>query len=151
MGPEDGPVTPVLLGRWQTRWFLLLTAGLAWQIVFTPVLLLFAGGASLADLYKVTLLALLVTGLVGFVTEAIYHLLMQFRWEKDWPAMFILLEGIPEGFLVFWILQQLVGFDIPVLAYAIDFATVWLVVFFAAHGPMRIPFLRWRYRGGRIV
>jgi hypothetical protein len=144
-------MTPVLLGRWQTRWFLLLTAGLAWQIVFTPVLLLFSGGASLTDLYKVTLLALIVTGLVGFVTEAIYHLLMQFRWEKDWPAMFILLEGIPEGLIVFWIVQQLVDFNIPVLAFAIDFATVWLVVFFCAHGPMRIPFLRWRYRGGRIV
>lgn len=144
-------MTPVWLGRIQTRWFLLFTVGLVWNIVFTPFLTLFAGGASLGQLYQVTLGALVVTGLLGFLTESIYHLLQQFRWEKDWPAIFILLEGIPEGLLVFFILQQILGFDIPPLAFAIDFATTWVIVFFAAHGPMRVPFLRWRYRGGRIV
>lgn len=144
-------MTPVWLGRIQTRWFLLATVGLVWNIIFTPFLTLIAGGASIGDLYKVTLGALVVTALLGLVTESIYHFLQQFRWEKDWPAIFILLEGIPEGLIVFFILQQFVGFDIPPLAFAVDFATTWVLVFFTAHGPMRVPFLRWRYRGGRIV
>lgn len=144
-------MTPVLFGRIQTRWFLLFTVGLGWTIVFTPFLTLFAGGATLGQLYQVTLLALVVTAVIGLVTECIYHFLQQFRWEKDWPAIFILLEGIPEGFIVFFVLQQLLSFNVPPLAFVIDFATTWVVVFLAAHGPMRVPFLRWRYRGGRIV
>jgi len=144
-------MTPVWWGRIQTRWFLLFTVGLVWSIILTPFLTIIGGGASVGDLYKVTLGALVVTALLGLVTESIYHLLQQFRWEKDWPAIFILGEGIPEGFIVFFILQQFVGFNIPPLAFAIDFATTWVIVFFAAHGPMRVPFLRWRYRGGRIV
>ena len=30
--------------------------------------------------------------------DPLYHVLMQFRWEKDWPIMFGLLVGSPRGF-----------------------------------------------------
>ena len=33
--------------------------------------------------------------------EFVYHLLQQFRWEKDWPTLFGLLVGIPEGLLAY--------------------------------------------------
>ena len=28
---------------------------------------------------------------------------------------------------------------------------IWFVVWLVANGPMRVPFLRWRFRGGRLV
>jgi hypothetical protein len=147
---EGSDMTPVLFGRIQTRLFLLATVGLVWTIILTPFLTLISS-ASLSQLYQTTLLALVVTGLIGILWECLYHFLQQFRWEKDWPAMFILLESIPESFVVFFVLQQLLPFNVPPIAFGVDFYTTWIVVFFAAHGPMRIPFIRWRYRGGRIV
>jgi hypothetical protein len=143
-------VTPVLFGRIQTRLFLLATVGLVWTIIVTPLLTLISS-ASLSQLYQATLLALVLTGVIGILWECLYHFLMQFRWEKDWPAIFILLESIPESFVVFFVLQQLLSFNVPPLAFGIDFYTTWIVVFLVSHGPMRVPFIRWRYRGGRIV
>jgi hypothetical protein len=147
---EGADVTPVLFGRIQTRLFLLATFGLVWTIILTPFLTLISS-ASLSQLYQATLLALVLTGVIGILWECLYHFLQQFRWEKDWPAIFILLESIPESFVVFFVLQKIVSFDVPPIAFGLDFYTTWIVVFFAAHGPLRVPFIRWRYRGGRIV
>ena len=35
--------------------------------------------------------------------------------------------------------------------FAVHFATTWLAIFLFLQGPMRVPFLRWRFRGGRIL
>ena len=43
---------------------------------------------------------------LGLGWEFVYHFLMQFRWEKDWPSMFGLLTAVPEGLLV-WLLLRL--------------------------------------------
>lgn len=32
-------------------------------------------------------------------------------------------------------------------AFCVQFLAVWLV----ANGPMRVPFIRWRFNGGRLV
>ena len=37
--------------------------------------------------------------------SSIYHGLQQFRWEKDWPALFGPSLAIPEGILV-WVLLR---------------------------------------------
>ncbi|MEJ3742497.1 hypothetical protein WEI85_04280 [Actinomycetes bacterium KLBMP 9797] len=39
----------------------------------------------------------------------------------------------------------------PLRAYAAHFAAVWLAVWLVANGPMRVPFPRWRFRGGRLI
>ena len=39
----------------------------------------------------------LIVVVLGVGWELVYHLLMQFRWEKDWPTLFGLLVGVPEG------------------------------------------------------
>ena len=39
----------------------------------------------------------------------------------------------------------------PVTAFVIHFGAVWLAVWLVANGPMRVPFLRWRFRGGRLL
>jgi len=69
--------------------------------------------------------------------------------------MFGLLTLVPEGALVWLLLWlgvvPLINEAPPRLAFAIHFVTVWLCVWLFANGPMRVPFLRWRFRGGRLV
>ncbi|MFE3459306.1 hypothetical protein ACFXKD_17325 [Nocardiopsis aegyptia] len=143
-------MTPTLLGRIQSRLFLLLTVGLVWTLVLTP--LLPRGFAPLGVAYTVTLTALGAVAVLGtLLWEPLYHLLQQFRWEKDWPAVIILLQGAPEGVLAYLALRH--GLELPVQpgAFAVHFSTTWLLVFVFLHGPLRVPFLRWRFRGGRLI
>lgn len=141
-------MTPTLFGRIQTRIFAVLTAGLGWTLLITPILP--RGDAPLGDAYTATFLALVLVVMLGVILwEPIYHLLQQFRWEKDWPALFILLSGLPEGLLLYRVLRNLV--PVNGWAFVIHFTTTWLVVFVFVHGPMRVPFIRWRFRGGRLL
>ena len=55
--------------------------------------------------YRTTFLVLAAVAVVGIVWEFIYHFLMQFRWEKDWPSMFGLLLIVPEGVLMWFLLD----------------------------------------------
>jgi hypothetical protein len=43
---------------------------------------------------------LLRVAVVGVLWELRYHLLMQWRREKDWPTLFGLVEGVREGVLI---------------------------------------------------
>ncbi len=94
--------------------------------------------------------------------DPLYHFLMQFRWEKDWPAFFGLLQIFPEGISTFLLLHvswlnPLPDLDadksqyVPVLAYVILFSTTWIITWLAANGPMKIFFIRWRFFGGRLI
>ena len=104
--------------------------------------------------YKVTLTTLGWVALLGVVVwEPVCHLLQQFRWEKDWPAMFLLLQAVPEAVLVRIVLDRTLTTSAPVGVgtFVLHFATTWLAIFLFVQGPMRVPFLRWRFRGGRIL
>lgn len=143
-------MTPTLAGRIQSRIFLVCTAGLVWTLLLTP--LLPRGFASLSRAYMTTLTALVLVAVIGTVLwEPFYHLLQQFRWEKDWPAILVLLQGVPEGWLVHVALERVLGRPVDLLPFVIHFATTWLVVFACLHGPLRVPFIRWRFRGGRLI
>jgi pimeloyl-ACP methyl ester carboxylesterase len=37
------------------------------------------------------------------------------------------------------------------VAFLVQFVVVWLGVWVVANGPMRVPFIRWRFRGGRLA
>ena len=141
---------PTLNGRIQTRVFLLATVGLLWTLVLTPVL---PTGASVGASYGATLSVLLIVTVLGVVWELVYHGLMQFRWEKDWPTLFGLLTAIPEGLLVWFLVAGGATWvdSMTGPAFVLLFATTWLLVFLVANGPMRVPFIHWRHRGGRIV
>ncbi len=145
-------MVPTLWGRIQTRIILLATVGAVVTALITPVLPV---DAPLADKYRTTFVVLAAVAVVGIVWEFVYHFLMQFRWEKDWPSMFGLLLIIPEGVLIWFLLDLgLVPFldsPPPLAAFVIHFAAVWLCVWLFANGPMRVPFIRWRFRGGRLV
>jgi hypothetical protein len=145
-------MVPTLNGRIQTRIFLLAVVGGLITLIIVPVL---PGGAPLGDKYRDGFLVLLSVAVVGVFWELSYHFLMQWRWEKDWPTLFGLVEGIPEGLLIWLLLSAgaipgIVG-TVGGAAFVIQFAAIWLGVWAAANGPMRVPFLRWRFRGGRLV
>jgi hypothetical protein len=143
-------VIPTLNGRIQTRVALLATVGLLWTLILTPVL---PTGVPVGASYGGTLSVLLIVTVLGVLWELVYHGLMQFRWEKDWPTLFGLLTAIPEGLLVWflvaggatWIDSMAGG------AFVLLFTTTWLLVWAVANGPMRVPFIHWRHRGGRLI
>jgi hypothetical protein len=142
---------PTLMGRIQTRIIALLVIGGIWTLIIGPALPV---PGSLSDTYDVAFRILLTVTVLGIGWEIVYHLIQQFRWEKDWPTLFGLLTGVNEGILV-WILADagaIPGVDsVPGDAFLLDFATVWLVVWLWVNGPMRVPFIRWRFRGGSLI
>jgi len=145
-------VLPTLGGRIQTRLFLLAVVGGLVTLIIGPILPI---SAPLHVVYRNTFVILAAVAVLGIGWECLYHFLMQWRWEKDWPTMFGLLTAIPEGVLIWVLLKQklipgIVG-TVSWQAYVIDFALVWLAVWLVANGPMRVPFIRWRFHGGRVV
>lgn len=143
---------PTLNGRIQTRIFLTLVVGGLWTLLLAPLLPVDAGiGGRYAAAYTV-LVALTVLG-VGW--ELVYHLIQQFRWEKDWPTLFGLVTVVPEAALLGVLLAAGVvpGLPdgVPVGAYLLHVGTTWIIVWLVANGPMRVPFVHWRFRGGRLI
>lgn len=140
-------MVPILSGRLQTRLAVLGLVGLLWTLLVTPLLAL---GGDLGATYRATLFGWGATLLLGLVLwEPLYHGLMQFRWEKDWPTLFLLLESIPEAALVGLLLWQ-VGPPATPGVFVAHFFSTWIVVFLVIVGPLRVPFIRWRFRGGRF-
>jgi hypothetical protein len=145
-------VLPTLNGRIQTRVFVTLVVGGLWTLLITPVLPV---PGTLPDVYATTFVVLLAVTVLGVGWELVYHLLQQFRWEKDWPTFFGLITAVNEGLLVWLLLEAdaVPGIDgpVPFSAFLLQFVTTWLVVWSTVNGPMRVPFVHWRFRGGRIV
>lgn len=145
-------MVPTLFGRIQTRLFLLLFVGGPVTLLITPVLPV---DVPLSTRYQATFIVLAAVAVIGIGWELLYHLLMQWRWEKDWPTLLGLATAVPEGILVGALavngnLPGLPG-PVPAVAFLIHFVAVWLAVWLMANGPMRVPFIRWRFRGGRLV
>ncbi|GAA5075796.1 hypothetical protein HNP84_005582 [Thermocatellispora tengchongensis] len=146
-------MVPTLFGRIQTRLFLLATVGVIVTLIIVP----FLPGTSgpIGDLYATGFMVLVSVAVLGVIWEFIYHFLMQFRWEKDWPTLFGLLTFINEGLLLFFLLRTGILDSIadapPAGAFWTHFIVVWLCVWLVANGPMRVPFIRWRFRGGRVL
>ena len=139
---------PTLNGRIQTRIFMLATLGALITLVLTPVL---PGDPD----YQTTFIILATVLVLGIGWELIYHVIQQFRWEKDWPTLFGFITCVNEGALV-WLLLELevvpgIDGEVPFSAFLIDFLVIWMAIWVAVNGPMRVPFIRWRFFGGRLV
>lgn len=142
---------PTLNGRIQTRIFVLGIVGGIWTLILTPLL----GLGPIGEAYRITFTILVTTIVLGVVWEFIYHFLMQFRWEKDWPILLGLITIINEGALV-WLLLSLgvvpgITEEVPLGAFLLLFITTWIIVWLTVLGPMRVPFIHWRFRGGRLI
>ncbi len=153
-------MTPTFMGRIQTRIFALLLIGVPATLLITLVVPATIVGQSrghaLGGLYAITFTALgIVLGMGVLVWEPLYHFLQQFRWEKDWPTLFGLVTAINEGIVAYLILKAIgptpTGVSVRAGGFAVDFLFVWLSVFVFLNGPMRVPFIRWRFRGGRVI
>lgn len=149
-------MTPTLSGRLQTRIFVLATAGVIWTLIVS-LFLPDTEGAPLGDVYETTFGILLGVAVLGLLWELLYHMLQQFRWEKDWPTILVLLTGINEGILL-WLLVD--GGALPWMdeahrptfdAFAVHFISTWIVVWLFVVGPIRVFLPRWRFRGGEII
>ena len=143
---------PTLAGRVQTRVALFAVIGGLVTLLIAPVLPI---AAPVADKYRDAFLVLATVTVLGIGWECLYHLLMQWRWEKDWPTLFGLVTLVPEGLLVWLLLEAkavpgIVG-TVTAPAFCIQFPAVWLPVWLVANGPMRVPFIRWRFRGERLM
>jgi hypothetical protein len=145
-------VLPTLGGRIQTRLVLLAVVGGIVTLIIGPLLPI---SAPLSVVYRNTFLILATVAVLGVGWEVLYHFLMQWRWEKDWPTLFGVVTAVPEGVLIWLLLRAgtIPGIKgaVPTDAFVIDFAVVWLAVWLVANGPMRVPFIRWRFHGGRLV
>ena len=142
-------MVPTLPGRLQTRLFSLLAVGGLTTLLVTPL----AGTADAAG-YRASGVVLAAVALLGLAWELLYHLLQQFRWEKDWPTLFGLLTAVPEGLAVAALLRAGLlptGAPVPTARFAVLFCCVWLTTWLWLNGPMRVPFTRWRFRGGRVL
>jgi len=145
-------MVPTLAGRIQTRLALLTVIG---GLVTAIVGLWLPVSAPLPPRYHNGYLILLTVAVLGIGWECLYHLLMQWRWEKDWPTVFGLVTLVPEGLLI-WLLLRAgaipgIAGTVPLPAFCIQFLAVWLSVWLVANGPMRVPLIRWRFRGGRLA
>jgi hypothetical protein len=159
VGHGGEAVTPTLMGRIQTRIFLVAVIGSIWTLIITPLLPV---DAPLETKYLVTYRVLLTVGLCGIVWECIYHALMQLRWEKDWPAFLTILLVVPEGLLV-WLLMLLgvLGpsaeavakndLHLGLISFLVIFVTTYYVAFLWSNTFMRVTSIRWRFRGGRLI
>ena len=144
-------MVPTLNGRIQTRLFLLVVVGGLVTLIIVPALPV---SAPLGDKYRDGFIVLATVAVLGVAWECVYHFLMQWRWEKDWPTFFGLATGVPEGLLIWLLLRAgavpgIVG-TVSGAAFIIQFGLIWLAVWLVANGPMRVPFIRWRFIGGRL-
>lgn len=138
-------MTPTLLGRLQTRILVTAIVGGLWTLIVTPVLPSGAGG-----MFGMTFRLLGLVILLGSGWELVYHGIQQFRWEKDWPTGFGLVTALNEGFALWWFAAAW-GPSVPGPAFAVHFATTWIVVWAVVNGPVRVVAPRWRFRGGRFI
>ncbi len=154
-------MTPTLPGRIQTRIFVTIVIGGLWTLIVTPLLPVPEDvDASTGDLYGVTFRVLATMLVLGILWEFVYHWLMQYRWEKDWPSFFLFWQGINEGLLLWIVLSANLVPGISEDAgddrvfgstFLVHFITVWIVTWLWLQGPMKILSPRWRFRGGRLI
>ncbi len=145
---------PTLGGRIQSRIVFLAIIGGIITLILTPILPL--GSGALSAKYKTTFLILLTVIVLGVIWEFIYHLIMQWRWEKDWPTFFGLVTLINEGVVVYLLVDYgivpgIKAHSVPLSAFLIDFLVIWICVWLWVNGPMRVVNVRWRFHGGRLV
>lgn len=140
-------MTPTLLGRWQTRIFLLATVGtlVTWLFVVGIV-----GGHPSPDYWWV----LLYVGLLGIGWDVIYNFLIQFMWDHDWPGIFQFAAAVVEGLFlggIFWFFglpPSVPKADFMPILFISHYSLVWVSIYCFSWVGMRLLFPRWRFRGG---
>ncbi len=133
-------MTPTLVGRWQSRLFLLGTIGLFVTAIFVYFLQSTAPFAILAGVF-----------ILGLAWDVLYNAWQKTRWDHDWPPVLQFATGIVEGILAFGLIYAFnLITPLPAIpAFWLHYTAVWLSTFIAAQSIMRLIFPRWRFRGGQ--
>lgn len=162
---------PTLNGRIQSRLFFLATIGSIFTFIMASILPAHydvAGGtyaATWGQRLQDGFVALFWVAVLGVLWELLYHFVMQWRWEKDWPTFFGFITFLNEGILVYLLADNglLPGFYkreeldaagigiVPFWFFWPLFVVVWMAVWVWTNGPMRVFNIRWRFFGGRLV
>lgn len=149
---------PTLSGRYQTRIYLVAVIGVIWTALVTPFLPAARDGRSFWDaaghLYPATFLVLAIVLVISLVLwEWLYYVLQTCRWEKDWPAIFFMIELVPEA-IVAYLVYRAIGLDtdgvVTTATFVVHIATTWVVMWLFVLGPIKVFMPRWRFNGGRI-
>lgn len=150
-------MTPVLMGRLQTRVFLAITVGVLWTAAITPALPI-PSGMDVGYAYRVTFESLGIMAFIGLFWELVYHLFQQARWDKDWPSLIALLTVVNEAIPLWYVDHGLhvipgtVRLSSPIVPlFVIHVGTTWLLMWLFMQGPLRVLHLRWRFEGGRVL
>jgi hypothetical protein len=153
MGPGGGAVTPNLIGRWQTRLFLLGLIGGVIALAFV-----WRYNATIPYSHRDRWIPLFVLGyiiLFGFFWDMLYQVILHRHFEFDWPNTYTTIAGVVEGGLVF-LLLRFVGLPF-ITKGAVDFGhfwleygVIWLVTYLFVQTLMRAFFPRWRFRQARF-
>lgn len=143
-------MTPILLGRWQTRIFLLATVGI---LVTLPFALGFWGPPPRGEFHPVFFWIVFYVGLLGLGWDILYNYLQQYMWDHDWPGVFQFFAAIAEGILL-GLLIKFVGLpyiskDLPLGWFVIHYTLVSVIAYLSSWVVMRLLFPRWRFRGGQ--
>ncbi len=138
-------MTPILVGRWQTRTFLTVFIGI-------PITLIFG----LAVLNMVTpLMILLVAYGQGLMLDVIYNLVQKQRWERDWNPLLFTISGLIEALLLLFLIRidviPFVPTDLAFHLFFVHYTAVWGGMFIFAWGGMKVLFPWWRFRGGSVL
>lgn len=144
-------MTYSLVGRIQTRILLFAAIGSLWTALVTPIL---PTRLALGPSYRMSASVLFLIIVLGVLWEVIYHLLQQFRWDKDWPTLFALASGVPEGTLLWLLLDSDAWFwEVPVTVrgFWLLFISTWVVIWIVLNGPVRVLLVRRRWRGGKLL
>ncbi len=146
-------MTPNLVGRWQTRLYLLGLIGGMIALLFVwryNMRIPYTNRNRWIPEYVVAYLIIF-----GFVWDVIYQTILHFRWDYDWPGAYSLIAGILEGALVF-LLIRFVG--LPLIPkgsvdfghFALEYGVIWTFTYFWVQFVMRALFIRWRFRAARF-
>ena len=131
-------MTPTLTGRWQTRLLLMSTLGLLITAIWTIVSVSFA-----------TIIYWLVWLIAGLLLDIIYTRLQKLRWNRDWPPLLQILQGLLESAIIIAVFF-VARFPVITLASTLAYiACMWLTMFIMTQGPMYILFPKWRFQGQR--
>lgn len=138
-------MTPTLAGRIQTRLFVMLTFGLIVSLIVGAV---YQAMGTFIALWLYLLM-------VGLIAEPLYDYLQNRRWEEDWPPILFTLGTLAEGAIV-WILVSLIDLpavpkDLAFAQYLVYFILLFFALFIGTWGGMKVIFIKWRFRGGRVL
>ena len=146
-------MTPNLIGRWQTRLYLLgliggiIALGFVWRYnSFIP----YGNRNRWIPEFVVAYLIIF-----GFVWDIIYQAITRLQWDYDWPGAYTFIAGILEGTLVF-LLIRFVGLplipkrSVDLWHFFLEYAVIWTFTYFWVQFLMRAIFIRWRFRAARF-